>query len=292
MTRTRRRFPWLVLALGLALGAAGGLYYAWFLDPVSRVNISPAQLNAEDRQTYVLLVSEAYRQDGDLERARARLAARNERDLAGLVKTQADTAFIRADDPQTVCALAELAGDLGAEPFATEMCGAVAADVPPMTPTITATFEGVPTITPTPFALTVTPTPFFPTPTPTAFRLPEAGFELTARYILCEQSRRTGLIQVFVYDDLEQGLPGVAILIEWAGGSERIYTGLKSGIDPGYADFRMEPGLLYSVSVDGLSEPVVGVEAAECQTEDGQDSIQTVQLVFEPDEGEEDGEQP
>ena len=62
-------------------------------------------------------------------------------------------------------------------------------------------------------------------------------------------------------------------------------TGLKPEISPGYADFEMEANQTYSVTLPGLSEPVLGVSSAECATdESGTVQIPSVQLVFQPTE--------
>ena len=44
------RFPWLALVIGLLAGLAGGLYYAWFLNPVQFVNVSPDRLSIDTQQ--------------------------------------------------------------------------------------------------------------------------------------------------------------------------------------------------------------------------------------------------
>jgi hypothetical protein len=284
MTRGRLRFPWFALLMGLVLGIAGGLYYAWFLNPVSLVNIAPNQLNPADRQAYILLIGEAYLKDQDAERARERLAALGERDVVQLAVSQADTAFLRGDDPDEVCALTTLAEALGGQPLAADViCEQVASPTPPAeTPTITPTFEGMPTLTPSPALPTLTWTPFIPTLTPTRVVIVDTGFGLISRVALCEQSRRTGLIQVFVYDALEVGVPGVGVSVEWAGGSEIFFTGLKPEIEPGYADFRMEPDMLYTVTLVGLSEPVAGIDSSDCRTDTGELVTPTIQLIFGP----------
>jgi hypothetical protein len=285
MARSRPRFAWFALLLGLVIGAAGGLYYAWFLDPVNRVNIAPSQLNPTDRQAYVLLVSEAYLRDHDLDRARARLSTLGERDIAQMVAVQSDTAFLRGGDPGEIRALTTLAEALGAQPLAADVFSGTVAPTPPeKTATVTPTFQGMASPTASPAGPTVTWTPFIPTLTPTRAVIVDTEFDLVSRFILCEDSRRTGLLQVFVYNDVEQGVAAVEILVEWAGGSDTIYTGLKPGIDPGYADFRMEPDKLYTVTLVGLSEPVVGIDSSDCRDDSGGLSTPTVQLVFEPAE--------
>lgn len=288
MTASRTRFPWIVLILSLLVGAAGGLYYAWFVDPVDRVNIAPAQLEADDQDAYVLLISKAYLQDHDLEQARIRLAALGERDIAQRVLVQADAVYLRGANLEDVQALTTLAEALGAAPLAAEVFSGTAAPTPDADQTTpTPTFIGMPTLTPSPAEPTATLTPFIPTLTPTEVVIVDNDFELASRFILCEASHRAGLIQVFVYDVFGQGVPAVEVLVEWAGGKEMIFTGLKPAVDPGYADFLMEPDNLYTVTLSGLSEPVVGIDSTECHADNGELVTPTVQLIFEPSQPDE-----
>jgi hypothetical protein len=55
---------------------------------------------------------------------------------------------------------------------------------------------------------------------------------------------------------LGEGVSGVEILITWSGGRDRFFTGFKPEIDPGYADFQMEPGQLYQIEL--VSAPTRG----------------------------------
>ena len=109
----RTRFPWLALVIGLLAGLAGGLYYAWFLNPVRFVNVSPQQLNLDDQQAFIRLIAEAYLQDGDLDRARSRLAGLGLRDMAENITVQADEIYLRGGDPSEIRALTTLAEALG-----------------------------------------------------------------------------------------------------------------------------------------------------------------------------------
>jgi hypothetical protein len=63
------------LLLGLALGLIIGLLYGWIIRPVEYVDTAPASLREDYRVDYVLMIAEAYTQEGDLELARVRLAS-------------------------------------------------------------------------------------------------------------------------------------------------------------------------------------------------------------------------
>ncbi len=283
MPKRQPRFPFLALIVGLVLGSAGGLFYSWFWDPVSWTDISPKRLSPGDRQDYILLIAEAYLQDRDLERARSRLQALDVRDITGVVKVQADTAFLQGQDPNTVRALTTLAEALGASPLGAEVfSGTGAPTVAAETATITATFQPMPSPTPSAVRSTSTPTPA-ETLTPTATVISATSLDLIALETICEDDHTPGRIEIYVRDVLAHGIPGVEVVIEWAGGQDIFYTGLKPEISPGYADFQMELDQVYTVTLSGLSEPVAGLRGETCTTPLGQVFIVTYQLVFAPE---------
>ncbi len=277
------RFPWAALLLGLILGAAGGLAYAWFLNPVTLIDIAPHQLVVDDQRAYLLLISESYLYDHDLDRAQARLATLRVRDAAALLSQEADRALLNGADPREVRALAALAEGLGASPMAAEVfSGTDPAAGPAITPTITATFEGIPTLTPTPESPTAIPTWLIPTPTATPDFLIETEMDLIALETICEDEYPAGRIEVYVADALERGIPGVRVLVEWEGKQDSFLTGLKPEIDRGYGDFQMEPSTVYTVTLVDLAEPVVGIDSSPCLTPAGVSSTPTYRLIFAP----------
>ncbi len=286
MYHRKQRFPWAALIVGLLLGAIGGLAYAWFLNPVRFVNIGPDRLSAEDQQTYVLLVSETYMQDRDLDRARARLSALGVRDMANLVAVQADAALLRGAASEEVRALSTLAEALGARPMAAEVFSgsAVPTSAPPVEATATPTFQGMPSPVPAPTLElpTVTPVPQRPTSTPDL--LPEAGLSLLELTPICEDGYPSGRIEVYVFDEAGLGIPAVRVRVEWTGGQETFFTGLKPDVDLGYADFDMAPDTVYVVTLVGIGEPVVGIDSTACLTASGQTVLPTYRLVFGPPE--------
>jgi hypothetical protein len=284
--RTRRlRFPWLALILGSMIGVGGGLYYAWFLNPVNLVNIAPAQLNADDQELYILLISEAYLQDANLARAQSRLASLGLRDPAGAVSVLADSAFLAGEDTEQIRALTTLAEALGGAPLAAEVySGTTAPTEPGITATVTPTFEAMPSPTP-PDDLTPTLTPISVTPTPTALVPAASDLDLLGRNVICDDDYPAGRIEVYVRTEFERGIPAVEVRVEDDSGQEdTFYTGLKPEISPGYADFEMEPDQVYSVTLVDLSEPVFGIDSAPCVTGSGQSTTPTYQLFFGPAE--------
>jgi hypothetical protein len=67
-----KRMVWFLIMMGI--GIAGGLVYAWFLNPVQYVDTAPQSLRDDYKADYVLMVAELYQEEQDLELARARLS--------------------------------------------------------------------------------------------------------------------------------------------------------------------------------------------------------------------------
>jgi hypothetical protein len=71
-------------------------------------------------------------------------------------------------------------------------------------------------------------------------------------------------------------------MVEWEEQQATFFTGLKPDVDPGYADFEMEPNRTYTVTLVGFSEPVLGIDSHACETPSGTAQAPTYQLVFAP----------
>lgn len=285
MSQSKPRFPWLALIIGLLVGLAGGLFYAWFVNPVTFVNVSPDQLRVEDQRQYVLLVAESYMQDNDLARAQDRLRRLGLRDPVEWVALQADDALLSGAPSDRVRALTTLAEALGASPMAAEVfSGTSAPTSPPAAPSPTPTFEGMPTLTPEAPGSTASPAPTAGAPTATPDLFPETDLSLSEREIFCEDDIPGGQIQVWAFDAAGRGIPAMEVRVEWDGGEGTFYTGLKPAISPGYADFQMDADREYTITLIGLAEPVVGIDGAACTTPSGETTIPTYRLTFTPTE--------
>jgi hypothetical protein len=60
-------------------------------------------------------------------------------------------------------------------------------------------------------------------------------------------------------------LPGVVLWLTWPGGADRAVTGLRPWIDPGYADFQLQPEVSYALSIDEPNAPVLsGLTTPKC----------------------------
>jgi hypothetical protein len=243
---------------GFLIGLALSLAYTWVIEPPPLTDTTPAALNPHDKEIYTVLIAAAYVDDGDLERARKRLAELEEPDIGNTIVALAERYINEGRDARDIRSLARLADALG---------GTSAAMRP---------FIATPTPTPT---LTPTPTPRPPTPTatravqithtptatpavrPTAIPGSAGVFRVAQSTALCDPTS-SGLLRVYVRDNAGKGVPGVQILVNWPGGEDRFFTGFKPEADPGYADFEMEPGEIYQVElVDVKGDVAQGVGA-------------------------------
>jgi len=299
------RGSWYLLT-GLVIGIALGLVYAWLISPVKYVDTEPATLRADYKDAYRQTIAQAYAVTGDLARAQARLALLGDEDQALALAEQAQRARA-AGDPEASQALAMLAAALGEVPLLPSPLPADTATpsvspppslsptpsgtpAPEFTATATATFTPTatltPTLGPTPTATrtpraTVTPKPTrtpLPTITPTPTLAPP--FVLDNQVQVCNPSLTEPQIQVFLNNAAGQGVPGVEVIITWASGQESIFTGLKPEIDPGYADFVMSPGTVYTLQVTGGGQIIPDLSIPECATDDGERYAGSWRLIF------------
>lgn len=253
-----------MLLLGLILGLAGALAYAWVLQPVVYVESSPARLRDEYKVEYILLVSQSYAADGDWNRAQRRLAALNDPALADAVGAQVEAALRDGAPADVVRNLAILADRLGASN------PAVAVFLPPGQATPTPTSDAIamtpspsrtrpPTNTPFP---TLTPT-LLPTPTPVPI------YRLLRREQVCLEDEPAARIEVIVVDPFLEPLPGAEVVVQWELGEDHFFTGFKPEQGLGYADFNMEPQTIYSVSMAEGSAAVSGLQVVVCDSDQG-----------------------
>lgn len=263
-----------LLLIGLILGLAGSLYYAWLVNPADTQTATAADLHADYKEDYILMVSQAYAADGDWALAVARLNQLNDPQLTETVVQQLE-GYLRQGEPADVVRnLAELAKQLGAEG------GALALFAPTPAVSATPTVEGAaavvtatPTLLPTPttdIEPSTTPLPTnTPMPSPTVPPTAVPNYRLLSQQQLCQPYFDEPHIEVIVVDALLQEIPGVEIMISWDEGEDHFFTGFKPLDGPGYADFTMEEGVSYSVSIVEGSLPVGGLSAEPCPNGSG-----------------------
>ena len=103
-----------------------------------------------------------------------------------------------------------------------------------------------------------------PTETPTVTPTPIPRFDLAEQYLVCDAA--PGQLRVMVVDRAGEQMPNVELLVRWDGGDDRFITGLKPDVGPGYADFQMQKGVTYQLTVIGAESDVAqGILADTCE---------------------------
>jgi len=257
-----------LIILGIILGIALGLLYGWAISPVKYTDTDPSSLRADYREQYLLLVASAYQADGNLDRARERLAALRDPDSTQTITALAQRMAAEGKDDS---ALAALAADLsgGVQPVAS------ASESPASTPVPLPTETSTPP--PTPLAAPSLTT--FPTLTPTA--TPGYDYTLITREPYCNDAERLPLIIVDVIDADGSPLPGVRVTVTWGEGEDGFVTGLKPEISSSYGDFLMMVGVMYNAQVGSRTPPVTGIAAPTCADVENESYAGAVRLVFQ-----------
>jgi hypothetical protein len=300
-----RATRWTALGLGVFAGLAIGLLYTWVLYPVEIANTDPAMMRSDYRQDWVRLVALSYVVDGDLERARSRLAGLEHDDIAISMQLLIEEYAAAGRPAETLRRLAVMAQAMDVYtpamlvylqnptrvvlPTATPTSSSTPSPTPSHTPTPTRRPTATPTVTPSvspspvgsPLS-TATPSPSptptatpSPSPTPTATPTPTPGppYQLIGRELLCEPDQ-VPHIAVVIEDEGGNGVPGVEVWLLWDGGADRAVTGLKPADGAGYADFGAEADISYTVAVGELGRPLIsGLSIADCTADAGEEPL-------------------
>lgn len=258
------------------IGLNLSLTYGWVIDP-RPAPIGPASLTSAGQEFYIRLVAAAFYYDRDEAKAKSRLSQLEEPQL-NKVMTQLTERYIAEDRDvrdiramvTLVDAVGEISGDMVAflstptpAPTATPTLAPTPTPRPTHTPTPATpipTATRTPTRTPTPSPTnsptitrtpTVTRTPTAtttPRPTRTSTPGPDSPFGVAQSKPVCN-SAEGGLLKIYIRDRLGAGLPGVQIAVSWPGGKDTLFSGFKPEIDPGYADFELEPDETYRIEL-------------------------------------------
>jgi len=290
--REENRGPWYLLT-GVAIGVVIGILYSWMLSPVNYTNTRPASLHPDFKDRYRALIAAAYMANSDLARARARLELLKDEDIYSALAGQAQRTLAEGADVQEAQALGVLAlalgqspesssGGLGTSPGVSltgtlpgnQVTASVSSPVSgtPASPTVTSTRLPRPTAT---FALVFTA---LPTQTATPTRV--APFVLDSQELVCDPASPPALIQVITLDKDRQEVPAVKVIVSWQGGEDDFHTGLKPEHGPGYADFDMLPGVVYTLRLASGGQAVSNLQAEECETPGGERYYGSWRLVF------------
>lgn len=254
-----------LLLLGVVLGLAGALYYAWVVSPVVFTDASPARLSQAYQEEYIFLVSQSYAANGDWVLAEQRLAVLEDPALDQTIAAMLEKYLREQKTADSIRNLATLAQKVNVQsPVMTIFAPTPLAAVSPTStftptpdfPTPTPTQTRLPTQTP---AATFTP---FPTDEPTA--TPRPNYRLLFQETVC-LDEPTPRIEVETVDAFLAPEPGIEVIVRWDGGTDRFYTGFKPEQGPGYGDFTMSPGVSYSVVLAAGSPEISGLRTEPCE---------------------------
>jgi hypothetical protein len=281
------RGPWYLLT-GVILGIVLGLAYAWLVSPREFRDTSPASLRGDFKDQYRAMIAAAYVANGNLPRAVSRLERLDEDDVARALAEQAQRTLAEGEDPRAAQALGILAVALGGAEVTPPTPGdstpaeTLASPVPTITPSSTLPDPGEnpattvvgnnPLPSPTGQIQNATRTPLStgtPLPTRTPTTTPGAPFVVLDQAFECVPKIPGLLLRVLAEDDAGEPLPGEEVVVNWEGGEDHFFTGLKPELGAGYADFLMTPGVVYALRMAGGGEIVSDLTAAECETSSG-----------------------
>jgi hypothetical protein len=289
-----RRSP-LYLLTGLVIGLVIGLVYSLALDPVRIMDAAPHSLAEEFKDRYRVLISLAYRADGDVGRAAGRLALLRDQDARALLAAQAQELMADGGVPREASALEALSEALEnyAEPVVSttqeETSGTGTPQAPVETIFIpTSTMNSGQAIRSPTANPTFSPTPVL-TSTPRVSPIPSsllgAAFSLQEMTEVCIPGSSQILLQVEVLDKNEVPVPGIQIQVTWDGGEDFFYTGLFPDRSPGYADFSMDADVIYALKAGELGQTIGNLRATDCETSEGGEYPGGWMLTFmEPEE--------
>ena len=264
MRSSEERGPWYLLT-GLIIGIILGVVYTRYLQPVEYIDTSPALLRRDFKDHYRFLIAAAYTANGDLVRARARLELLKDPDIFRALSEQAQRTLAVNGSSIEARALGLLAIALGHAPPGPALAVTQAAQTPTSASSLATPVD---LNAPSPAASdnsalnTIVPNENSPSP--------EGPFTLLSQEKKCDQNLPAPLIQIQVTNKSEQPVSGVLIIVTWTGGEERFYTGLKPEQGLGYADYMLDPALVYSLRVGAGGEPVADLTAAECEGAGGE----------------------
>lgn len=289
--KTASRPPFYLLT-GLVIGIIAGILFDLIFLPLQYVNTAPHALRDEDKDTFRRLVALSYQQNQDIGRAEARLGLLQETNPAATLAAQSNRMISSGELPQEAQVVDRLAKALVQPRTATPMPQGTADQSQVNVPQVT-TLPSLETFDPE--QAIYSPTPLTPSPRPTetpgatftprwstSTPLPASGiaFLLDKRTQVCNSKSPYPLLQVQVVSRTDKPLPGARITVTWKDGEDVFYTGLHSGQNEGYADFRMQADTTYQLRVGVGGELIKDLAPVQCISDDGKAFLGGWMLVF------------
>lgn len=286
--RPRSYVSWWAMFFGMALGIAGGLFFAWNVAPTEEFDTAPWQLNEQDRWNYMVALMLNYSYDGDLARTFDGLAdLRIEGDP---IQAVADVACLLARSGYVDSTSGENAIRSMMRFYQLQNrtgCADELISLVEMAPTSEVILASTPTRTPPP---TKTPTPegqIAPTEDTEFVRIvptasSQSDYRLARLESFCDPEI-PAMIEVYVQNADGSPVQGERVKVAWNDGESIFMTGLKPERGNDYADFEMELNTGYTIEIPGKSDPSTQqIVAVGCVNEAGEQSVTSYRAVFRP----------
>ncbi|MGB8252562.1 MAG: hypothetical protein WCF08_05060 [Anaerolineaceae bacterium] len=258
----KRVIGWIFLVLvSLAVGMGIGLGVSWGILPVGNKETTPVTLIQADKDIYRSFIADSYYATHDLVRAKIRLELLDGGGASDSIVDQMERLALDQGGGTDRNALLVLHDALVK----------MQDQSTPMSTFPINTGEATPSITTKVITLSSV-SPFQTGKLTTSTSTPPAKpsiFIVRNRSRVCDSLQQPPLLQVIVFDQSGKLESGVVIIISSSAGSERILTGLKPELGVGYVDYQMNPGILYSLMIEGSIGNPEEVSAAECLSQGG-----------------------
>ena len=280
----------LLILLALLTGICIGLIVSWSSSAAGSGEAASV-LRGVPPEEYAALVARAWSVDGNDLRARERIeavlpaGASPAQHMADMACRLASSAA--AGSPEGQAALWSMRNYYQSSglrscadallPALDEHASILLADTPTATPG--ATLRPPPSKTPAP-ATTPEPVPTN-TAAPTLTATPLRSFTMTGPAAFCDADR-PALLEVYVQDRENRGLPAMELRVSWNGGEDRFFSGLKRERGLGYADFEMETGRRYRVNMPGYAGVSRWFATGAC-VDEGIRTLRSWRVVFRAD---------
>lgn len=265
-----------LVLLGLILGLAGSLYYAWVVDPIIFVNASPARLAPHEQEEYIIMVAQSYATDDNWSLAQQRLAALNDPNLPTTLGQLLERFVREGRPPDLLRDVAQVAQQVGSDSRAvalfapTPLPGAqpTATPTPPLVPVLpTATATETAVASPTADIPIATSTLLAELPTPQPSPTTRPNYRLLTQERICGE-QPAPRIEVLTWDAFLNPEPGVEVIVRWQGDEDRFFTGFQPDRGLDYGDFTMQPDISYAIQLAAGSPEITGLRLEPC--DDGQ----------------------
>ncbi|MHC1740210.1 MAG: hypothetical protein AB9897_03755 [Anaerolineaceae bacterium] len=279
----KEKRPPIYLITGIVIGVLAGFLIAYVLLPVNYADTLPSTLSEQQKDIYRSLVGRAYLYEADSGRAFSRLALLGDVDLNSVLVAQSQQLLAAGGDVDSARGLSLLAAAIN-QPgqVITPLVQSSELAITESTPIDGTSVPTLVIATETPLQPSATPFATF-TPRPSATPKPTQGapYKLVNQSGNCSENDKGSLLIVKVFDTAGNGIAGVKIEISTNnGGATDFFTGLYPEINNGYADYTMDPGVVYSIRVGVGGPAITGLELPTCTSSDGNPYTVNLELTF------------